>query len=110
MNCPSLFQSVLFFVQPEQPACIAIQNQLALLLTDIQLLHEVHTGRHPAVYDRERAAEQHMVCTADPDRTLDLLLAPGHLFMTEGQTSPWMRFNAGYSDSPRLYDFLDGLR
>ena len=28
--------------------------------------------------------------------------------MTEGQTSPWMRFNAGYSDSPRLYDFLDG--
>lgn len=40
----------------------------------------------------------------------DLLLAPGHLFMTEGQTSPWMRFNAGFSDSPRLYEFLEGLR
>lgn len=40
----------------------------------------------------------------------DLLLAPGHLFMTEGQTTPWMRFNAGFSNSPRLYAFLEGLR
>ncbi|MDR2364672.1 MAG: PLP-dependent aminotransferase family protein [Zoogloeaceae bacterium] len=40
----------------------------------------------------------------------DLLLAPGHLFMTQGQASPWMRFNAGFSNSPRLYDFLGSLR
>lgn len=39
----------------------------------------------------------------------DLLLAPGHLFMSEGQTTPWMRFNSGYSDSPRLYAFLEVL-
>lgn len=39
----------------------------------------------------------------------DILLAPGHLFMTDGQASPWMRFNAGFSESPRLYEFLAGL-
>lgn len=36
----------------------------------------------------------------------NVLLAPGHLFMVEGQASPWMRFNVGYSDSVQLFDFL----
>jgi len=36
----------------------------------------------------------------------NVLLAPGHLFMVDGQPSPWMRFNVGYSDSVQLFDFL----
>lgn len=34
-----------------------------------------------------------------------ILLAPGHLFMTQG-SSPWIRFNSAFSDPPALYRFL----
>jgi len=37
----------------------------------------------------------------------NILLAPGHLFMTDGRSSPWMRFNVGFSDRPELFAFLN---
>lgn len=59
-------------------------------------------ARHPLVED---SAE---LCNRAIES--DLLLAPGHLFMIEGQTTPWMRFNAGFSDNARLYEFFESLR
>lgn len=35
-----------------------------------------------------------------------ILLAPGDLFRTDLQPTPWMRFNAGYADDKHLYRFL----
>lgn len=59
-------------------------------------------ARHPAF------ADSSVLCNEAIEA--DLLLAPGHLFMTEGQTAPWMRFNVGFSDNPKLYEFLASLR
>jgi len=36
----------------------------------------------------------------------NILLAPGHLFMVDGDRSPWMRFNVAFSDNPPLFTFL----
>jgi DNA-binding transcriptional MocR family regulator len=58
-------------------------------------------ARHPAFADSSALCNEAIEA--------DLLLAPGHLFMAQGQTSPWMRFNVGFCDSPRLYDFLGRL-
>ncbi|MDN0083645.1 PLP-dependent aminotransferase family protein [Crenobacter sp. SG2305] len=35
-----------------------------------------------------------------------IFLAPGHLFYSDNGPSPWLRFNVGYCDDARLYDFL----
>lgn len=35
-----------------------------------------------------------------------IMLAPGYLFRSDQQPTPWMRFNVGYADNPRLYEFL----
>ncbi|CAN5549280.1 PLP-dependent aminotransferase family protein [soil metagenome] len=35
-----------------------------------------------------------------------IMLAPGYLFRTDQQPTPWMRFNAGYANNPRLFEFL----
>jgi DNA-binding transcriptional MocR family regulator len=35
-----------------------------------------------------------------------IMLAPGYLFRPGQQPTPWMRFNVGYADDPRLYGFL----
>lgn len=35
-----------------------------------------------------------------------IMLAPGYLFRPGQQATPWMRFNVGYADDPRLYAFL----
>jgi DNA-binding transcriptional MocR family regulator len=55
-------------------------------------------ARHPHFNDSAH------LCNEALER--NLLLAPGHLFMIEGQPSPWMRFNVGYSNSPQLFEFL----
>lgn len=34
------------------------------------------------------------------------LLAPGDLFRTDIRPTPWLRFNVGYADDPKLYRFL----
>jgi len=34
------------------------------------------------------------------------LLAPGDLFRTDLRPTPWLRFNVGYADDPKLYRFL----
>jgi DNA-binding transcriptional MocR family regulator len=34
------------------------------------------------------------------------LLAPGDLFRTDLRPTPWLRFNVGYADDPRLYAYL----
>lgn len=39
----------------------------------------------------------------------NILLAPGHLFLTHGERSPWLRFNVAFSDSPQLFDFLTSI-
>ena len=36
----------------------------------------------------------------------NILLAPGHLFMTDGRPSAWMRFNVGFSNKPDLFEFI----
>lgn len=34
------------------------------------------------------------------------LMAPGDLFRTDLRPTPWLRFNVGYADDPRLYRYL----
>ena len=36
----------------------------------------------------------------------DILLGPGHLFSIDLQPSPWLRFNVGFCEDPRLWSFL----
>jgi DNA-binding transcriptional MocR family regulator len=36
----------------------------------------------------------------------DILLGPGHLFSTDLEPSPWLRFNVAFSDDPQLWAFL----
>ncbi len=36
----------------------------------------------------------------------DILLGPGHLFTTDLQPSPWMRFNVAFGDDERLWSVL----
>lgn len=55
-------------------------------------------ARHPAFDDSS------LICNEALEA--NFLLAPGHLFMVNGQPSPWMRFNVGFSNSPELIDFL----
>jgi DNA-binding transcriptional MocR family regulator len=38
----------------------------------------------------------------------DILLGPGHLFTTDLQPSPWIRFNVAFSEDDRLWRFLQG--
>lgn len=74
-----------------------------LLQSGLQLFAEPQSGlfvwaRHPAFDDSSR------LCNEALDA--NLLLAPGHLFMVNGQASPWMRFNVGFSERPELFEFL----
>lgn len=39
----------------------------------------------------------------------NILLSPGHLFLTQGERSPWLRFNAAFCDNPVLYAFLESI-
>jgi DNA-binding transcriptional MocR family regulator len=39
-----------------------------------------------------------------------ILLSPGEFFMLRPCTSIWFRFNAAYSDSPQLRQFLQSVR
>jgi DNA-binding transcriptional MocR family regulator len=36
----------------------------------------------------------------------DIFLAPGHLFCHDHRASPWLRFNVGYCEDGRLFEFL----
>lgn len=45
-----------------------------------------------------------VLCNAALEK--NILLAPGHLFMTDGRPSAWMRFNVGFSDEPDLFEFI----
>lgn len=38
----------------------------------------------------------------------DILIGPGHLFSSELQTSPWVRFNVAFCDDPAVFAFLEG--
>jgi DNA-binding transcriptional MocR family regulator len=55
-------------------------------------------ARHPALTNATelayKAAEQ------------DILLGPGHLFATDLQPSPWLRFNVAFSEEPPVLAFL----
>lgn len=73
----------------------------------LQLFSEPHSGlfvwaRHPDFDDSS------LLCNEALDA--NLLLAPGHLFMVNGESSPWMRFNVGFSDRPELFEFLQNQR
>jgi DNA-binding transcriptional MocR family regulator len=74
-----------------------------LLQLGFELFNEPEAGiflwaRHPGIVDSAelayKAVEQ------------DILLGPGHLFDTDLQPSPWMRFNVIFCDEPALYTFL----
>lgn len=74
-----------------------------LTAAGMEIFAEANAGlflwaRHPKFSDSAA------LCNAALDN--NLLLAPGHLFMINGQPSPWMRFNVGYSNSDALYRFL----
>jgi DNA-binding transcriptional MocR family regulator len=69
----------------------------------LELFHEPRAGlflwaRHPAVADAAVLASR-----AKEER---ILLFPGQLFMPDGRTVPWMRFNVAHSMDGRLHDFL----
>ncbi|WP_374439766.1 aminotransferase-like domain-containing protein [Pseudomonas panipatensis] len=69
----------------------------------LELFHEPRAGlflwaRHPAVADAAVLASR-----AKEER---ILLFPGQLFMPDGRTVPWMRFNVAHSLDGRLHDFL----
>lgn len=55
-------------------------------------------ARHPAIQNATelayKAAEQ------------DILLGPGHLFSTDLQPSPWLRFNVAFAEQPEVLAFL----
>lgn len=36
----------------------------------------------------------------------NILLGPGHLFLTSSDASPWMRFNVAYCEDDRIFEFL----
>lgn len=78
-----------------------------LVQSGLQLFTEPQSGlfvwaRHPDFDDSS------LLCNEALDA--NLLLAPGHLFRVSGQSSPWMRFNVGFSDRPELYAFLQAPR
>ncbi|MFZ3285442.1 MAG: PLP-dependent aminotransferase family protein [Telluria sp.] len=69
----------------------------------LQLFTEPQSGlfiwaRHPDFDDSSRLCNEALGA--------NILLAPGHLFMVDGQASPWMRFNVGFSVRPELFEFL----
>jgi DNA-binding transcriptional MocR family regulator len=38
----------------------------------------------------------------------DICLAPGHMFLHDESSTPWIRFNVGYCDNEALFEFLAG--
>lgn len=75
----------------------------ALEAAGLEIFHEPRAGlflwaRHPGVADVSRLAAQ-----AKEEK---ILLFPGQLFMPDGRSVPWMRFNVAHSLDPRLYAFL----
>jgi DNA-binding transcriptional MocR family regulator len=56
-------------------------------------------ARHPAVPDAAQLSTQ--------AAGEDIMLGPGHLFLTESAPTPWMRFNVTYCDDERIFSFLD---
>ncbi|HEY0847800.1 MAG TPA: PLP-dependent aminotransferase family protein [Noviherbaspirillum sp.] len=76
-----------------------------LVQSGLELFTEPQSGlfvwaRHPDFED------SNLLCNEALDA--NLLLAPGHLFMVNGQPSPWIRFNVGFADRPPLFAFLQG--
>lgn len=55
-------------------------------------------ARAPGLEDAARLATQAAAA--------DIMLAPGHIFRPQLQASPWIRFNVGYTQDPRLERFL----
>lgn len=55
-------------------------------------------ARHPQVDNATEVAYQ--------ATEHDILLGPGHLFSTDLQPSPWMRFNVAFGDDERLWAYL----
>lgn len=69
----------------------------------LEIFHEPRTGlflwaRHRAVDDATLLAER--------AKEAKILLFPGQLFMPDGRSVPWMRFNVAHSLDERLYEFL----
>lgn len=68
-----------------------------------ELFTEARSGlflwaRHPRCADSSelsKRAAQH-----------DILMGPGHLFLTDEAVSPWLRFNVAYCDDERIFAFL----
>ncbi|MCW3478390.1 PLP-dependent aminotransferase family protein [Neisseriaceae bacterium JH1-16] len=55
-------------------------------------------ARHPAHDDAAALSNEAL--------NAGIFLAPGHLFFHDHRPSPWLRFNVGYSDDARLFEFL----
>lgn len=60
----------------------------------------------PFLWARLPTDEVDSVAVAQRAVAAGLLLAPGHLFRASPQTTPWLRFNAAYTDDERTYAFL----
>ena len=72
----------------------------------LQLFHRPNAGmfvwaRFPGAIDTAQVAQQ-----AAQEA---LLLAPGKLFETVDQPSPWLRFNVAHSDHAQVYRFLERI-
>ena len=79
------------------------ETRRKLVQAGMVLFNDVHGGlfvwaRHPS-HDDSRALSNRAL-----DK--DIYLAPGHLFMHDEATTPWLRFNVGYCDHDALFEFL----
>ena len=63
-----------------------------------------------AGWEQEPTAAMNGRTIADLALKSGILLSPGEFFMLRPCTSIWFRFNAAYSDSPQLRQFLQSVR
>ena len=69
----------------------------------MDIFHEPRAGLF--LWARHRAVDDATVL-ASRAKEAKILLFPGQLFMPDGRSVPWMRFNVAHSLDERLYTFL----
>lgn len=80
------------------------QTAARLSVLGFELFHEPKAGmflwaRHAKLPDA--------VALSNQAAEHDIMLGPGHLFMSDLHATPWMRFNVAFCEDERLYEFLE---
>lgn len=79
------------------------ETRRRLTQAGMELFHQYSEGmfvwaRHPAYDDAHLLSNEAI--------NAGIFLAPGQLFLSKGRVSPWLRFNVGYCEDERLFEFL----